>query len=113
MQLISPSVHGAGAGRKGWFGPDMTRDPSWIYLLSAAEIAEIDARLRGGLVQVHELLSLHPAGAHNPNHPTRSPGLTLLRSGPSTTNPSAWLSSTSLPELALGSRSTSGAPLAL
>jgi len=46
MQLISPSVHGAGAGRKGWFGPDMTRDPSWIYLLSAAEIAEIEAALK-------------------------------------------------------------------
>lgn len=36
----------AQAGRKGWFGPDMSRDASWIYQFSPSEIVELDAAIR-------------------------------------------------------------------
>jgi hypothetical protein len=41
--MSQASVH----DRSAWRGPDLADDPSWIYILSPSEIAELDAALRG------------------------------------------------------------------
>jgi hypothetical protein len=45
MQAIAPASN-AQAGRKGWYGPDMSRDTRWVYRFSGAEVSELDAALR-------------------------------------------------------------------
>lgn len=44
---MPPSVLEPANGAVAWYGPAMTKDPSWIYQLSDAEILEIEAALAG------------------------------------------------------------------
>ncbi len=40
-------THATGRDPSAWLGPDIVDDPSWIYTLSDAEIADLDTALRG------------------------------------------------------------------